>query len=82
MPKNDCTGTGWVLTIDQAGRKKRYFTLGRMMNILITRLFDPLAEKLDENKGYRRHKSEMFRQSSNLWICGGKTEALTGSVNN
>ena len=52
------------------------------MNILIMRLFDPLAEQLDENKGYRHHKSEMFRQSSNLWICGGKTEALTGSVNN
>ena len=39
------------------------------MNILITRSFDPLAEQLDENKGYRRHKSEMFRQSSNLRGC-------------
>ena len=39
------------------------------MNILITRSFDPLAEQLDENKGYRRHKSEMFRQSSNLCGC-------------
>ena len=55
--------------IDQAGRKKRYFTLGRRMNILITRSFDPLAEQLDENKGYHRHKSEMFRQSSNLRGC-------------
>jgi hypothetical protein len=39
------------------------------MNILIMRLFDPLAEQLDENKGYRCHKSEMFRQSSNLRGC-------------
>jgi hypothetical protein len=46
-----------------------YFTLGRRMNILIMRLFDPLAEQLDENKGYRRHKSEMFHQSSNLRGC-------------
>jgi hypothetical protein len=37
-----------------------HITLGRRMNILITRSFDPLAEQLDENKGYRRHKSEMF----------------------
>jgi hypothetical protein len=39
------------------------------MNILIARSFDPLAEQLDEKKGYRRHKSEMFRQSSNLRGC-------------
>ena len=44
-------------------------TIGRRMNILIARSFDPLAEQLDENKGYRRHKSEMFRQSSNLRGC-------------
>jgi hypothetical protein len=46
-----------------------HITLGRRMNILITRSFNPLAEQLDENKGYRRHKSEMFRQSSNLRGC-------------
>ena len=34
------------------------------MNILITRSFDPLAEQLDDIKGYCCHKSEMFRQSS------------------
>jgi hypothetical protein len=39
------------------------------MNILITRSFDPLAEQLDENKGYCHHKSEMFCQSSNLRGC-------------
>jgi hypothetical protein len=39
------------------------------MNILIARSFDSLAEQLDEKKGYRRHKSEMFRQSSNLRGC-------------
>jgi hypothetical protein len=55
--------------IDQAGRKKRYFTLGRRMNILITRSFDPLAEQLDENIGYRRHKLEMNCQSINLRGC-------------
>jgi hypothetical protein len=37
------------------------------MNILIARSFDPLAEQLDENKGYRRRKSEMFRQCVDAW---------------
>jgi hypothetical protein len=44
-PKPPCS----KIWIDQAGRKKMYFTLGRRMNILIMRLFDPLAEQLDEN---------------------------------
>jgi hypothetical protein len=39
------------------------------MNILITHSFDPLAEQLDENKGYRLHKLDIFRQSSNLRGC-------------
>ena len=30
---------------------------------------DPLAEQLDENIGYRRHKLEMNSQSSNLRGC-------------
>ena len=32
-------------------------------------LIRSLAEQLDESKGYRRHKSEMFHQSSNLRGC-------------
>ena len=41
----------------------------RGMNILITHLFDPLAEQLNENKGYHRHKSEIFHQSNDLREC-------------
>jgi len=58
-----------------------YFTLGKRMNILITRSFDPLAEQLDDIKGYCRHKSEMFRQSSNLRGCvAAKLRPVTANI--